>query len=70
MRRGHPEVDDLTKAVAETGATLGFDAIGSGRLASQILTAMERAASQTVTSHSRYGSTRHKQVYIYAMLDT
>ncbi|HEX4196118.1 MAG TPA: zinc-binding dehydrogenase [Caulobacteraceae bacterium] len=61
---------DLTKALVETGATLAFDAIGGGKLAGQILTAMEIAANQRATSYSRYGSTVHKQVYIYGGLDT
>lgn len=63
-------MDSLTKAVAEAGATLAFDAIGGGRLASQILTAMEIAASQrATTAFNRYGSSVHKQVYIYGGLD-
>jgi hypothetical protein len=36
---------ELTDALKATGATLAFDAIGGGRLASQILTGMEAAAS-------------------------
>jgi NADPH2:quinone reductase len=63
-------MDDLTTAIAETGATLGFDAVGGGPLASQILTCMERAASKAMTSYNRYGSSVHKQVYLYGMLDT
>ena len=50
-------MDDLTEAIAETGATLAFDATGGGDLASQILTCMERAASRNATEFSRYGST-------------
>ncbi len=61
--------DDLTDALAETGATLAFDATGGGRLASDILGCMERAASRTAEGFSRYGSTVHKQVYIYGGLD-
>jgi NADPH:quinone reductase-like Zn-dependent oxidoreductase len=61
---------DLTRALVETGATLAFDAIGGGRLAGQILTAMEIAANQRATTYSRYGSTVYKQVYIYGGLDT
>ncbi|MBW2282118.1 MAG: zinc-binding dehydrogenase [Deltaproteobacteria bacterium] len=60
---------DLTAALVETGATLAFDATGGGRLASQILACMEVAASQTSKEFSRYGSTTHKQVYIYGGLD-
>jgi NADPH:quinone reductase len=60
---------ELTDALMQTGATLAFDAIGGGRLASQILTCMEAAASATAPSYSRYGSSVHKQVYIYGSLD-
>jgi NADPH2:quinone reductase len=63
-------MDELTQAVAATGATLGFDAIGGGRLAGQILTAMEAALSRSATEYSRYGSATHKQVYLYGSLDT
>jgi NADPH2:quinone reductase len=63
-------LDDLTKALAETGATLAFDAIGGGKLAGQILGAMELAINQRATVYSRYGSSVHKQVYIYGGLDT
>ncbi|MBX3622153.1 MAG: zinc-binding dehydrogenase [Rhizobacter sp.] len=62
-------MEDLTKALIETGATLAFDAIGGGKLASQILAGMEAAANANATEYSRYGSTVHKQVYIYGMLD-
>jgi NADPH:quinone reductase-like Zn-dependent oxidoreductase len=60
----------LTDALADTGATIAFDAIGGGRLASQILTCMEAALARTATGYSRYGSSVHKQVYIYGSLDT
>ncbi len=60
---------DLTDALKATGATLAFDAIGGGRMASQILTCMETACNAAATGYSRYGSTVHKQVYIYGSLD-
>ncbi|UTW55678.1 zinc-binding dehydrogenase [Kordiimonas sp. SCSIO 12610] len=60
---------DLTDAVHETGATLGFDATGGGQLASNILTAMEGAAARTPGAYSVYGSIKHKQVYLYGGLD-
>jgi NADPH:quinone reductase-like Zn-dependent oxidoreductase len=63
-------MDDLTSALVETGATLAFDAIGGGKLAGQILTAMEVAINKTPKVYSRYGSNVHKQVYIYGGLDT
>jgi D-arabinose 1-dehydrogenase-like Zn-dependent alcohol dehydrogenase len=61
---------DLVERLTTTGATLAFDAIGGGRLASQILAGMEAAATAKATSYSRYGSTVFKQVYIYGGLDT
>jgi NADPH:quinone reductase len=61
---------DLTEALAATSATIAFDATGGGTLASQILNGMEKAANSTGAAYSRYGSTLHKQVYIYGGLDT
>lgn len=63
-------LDDLTQALVETGATIAFDAIGGGKLPGQILTAMEMAINKTAKTYSRYGSSVHKQVYIYGGLDT
>jgi NADPH:quinone reductase len=62
-------MDELTAALKATAATLAFDATGGGKLASQILTCMEAAASAAAGSYSRYGSSVHKQVYIYGSLD-
>jgi len=62
-------MSELTQALVATSATLGFDAIGGGKLAGQILTCMEAASAASATEYSRYGSTRHKQVYIYGGLD-
>ncbi len=62
-------MEELTAALRATAATLAFDATGGGRLASQILTCMEAAASAATEGYSRYGSTVHKQVYIYGSLD-
>ena len=61
---------DLVEALKATSATLAFDATGGGTLASQILNGMEEAANSTATEYSRYGSTVHKQAYIYGGLDT
>lgn len=61
---------DLIDAIHETGATLGFDATGGGKLASDILTGMEGAAARTPGAYSIYGSVAHKQVYLYGGLDT
>ena len=61
---------DLVAALQATSATLAFDATGGGTLASQLLNGMERAASASGAAYSRYGSTVHKQVYLYGGLDT
>jgi threonine dehydrogenase-like Zn-dependent dehydrogenase len=61
---------DLIEALKATSATLAFDATGGGTLASQILNGMEEAANATAAKYSRYGSSVHKQVYIYGALDT
>ncbi len=60
---------DLVDALVSTSATLAFDATGGGKLASQILSGMEIAANKSAKEFSRYGSTVHKQVYIYGGLD-
>ncbi|MGM0569405.1 zinc-binding dehydrogenase [Marinobacter sp.] len=60
---------DLTQALIDTGATIAFDPIGGGRLASDILTCMEAAVSRNMTDYSVYGSDIYKQVYIYGGLD-
>lgn len=61
--------DRLVDAIAETGATLAFDAIGGGKIGGQILAAMEVAAVKRMTTYSRYGSDTFKQLYIYGVLD-
>ncbi len=60
---------DLTEALVATGATIAFDATGGGRLAGQILACMEAALNNSAREYSRYGSTTHKQVYLYGGLD-
>ena len=62
-------VDGTAFGLVTTGATLAFDATGGGKLAGKILTCMEIAANKTATEYSRYGSTTHKQIYIYGGLD-
>ncbi len=61
--------DRLVDALVATGATLAFDAIGGGKLAGQILAAMEAAAMRGGAPFSVYGSSVQKQVYIYGGLD-
>jgi NADPH:quinone reductase len=67
---GSPDfLAELTDALAETSATIAFDAIGGGKLPGQILTCMEAAINRNAKEYSRYGSSVHKQVYLYGMLD-
>lgn len=61
---------DLDAQVAATGATLAFDAVGGGKLASQILSAMERHLLTGAADYNRYGSKVLKQLYFYGGLDT
>jgi hypothetical protein len=62
--------DELTDALAATGATLAFDATGGGTLAGQILASMEAAIARTQpATYSRYGTNVLKQVYIYGALE-
>ncbi|TAL66700.1 MAG: NADH oxidase, partial [Burkholderiaceae bacterium] len=63
-------MEDLTQALVDTGATIAFDATGGGKLGGHILSCMEAALSRTAKEYSRYGSTTHKQVYLYGGLDT
>ena len=60
---------DLVAALEATGATIAFDAVGGGGLASQVLNAMEAAATEPEAAYSRYGTTVWKQVYVYGALD-
>jgi NADPH:quinone reductase len=60
---------DLTAALQATGATIGFDATGGGLLASHILVCMEAAILANSSGYQRYGSSVHKQVYLYGGLD-
>ena len=60
---------DLVETLKATGATLAFDAVGGGKLAGQILSAMEAACVSKMTTYSRYGSPTRKHVYVYGALD-
>lgn len=62
-------VEELNAHISATGATLAFDAVGGGRLASQILSAMELHAVEGLGDYDRYGSRVRKQVYFYGGLD-
>ena len=64
--------ESLIANIKETDATLAFDATGGGnegKLAGQILSAMERAILSSSEEYQIYGSETHKQVYIYGGLD-
>jgi len=62
-------MESLIAVLTQTNATIGFDATGGGKLGGLILTAMEAAQAAKMGEFSRYGSTRHKQLYIYGGLD-
>ncbi len=62
-------IGELNDAVVATEATIAFDAIGGGRLAGDILRAMEAAAGTHATIYSRYSSTVHEQVCVCGGLD-
>jgi len=61
--------EQLRNAIAETRATIAFDAIGGGRMTNILLQAMEASELRFSSSYSLYGSDVLKQVYIYGALD-
>jgi len=61
--------DSLVAAIKATNATLAFDATGGGELSGRILSCMEIALRANMKEFSPYGSTQHKQVYIYGALN-
>ena len=61
-------LEDLAGAIGATKATMAFDAIGGGKLVSQILTVMEQV-SNSGAAYSRYGSNSPKHAFIYGALD-
>ncbi|MEO5708077.1 MAG: zinc-binding dehydrogenase [Alteraurantiacibacter sp.] len=62
--------DQLTAAIAATGAFIGFDPIGGGTTTDTCLRAMERVAAGRMTEFNRYGSSQPKAMHIYGRLDT
>ena len=62
-------MQDLSQALAATGATIAFDAVGGGPLAGQILACMEAVQLRSMKEYNVYGSPIHKQVYLYGRLD-
>lgn len=63
-------IPDLVEAIAATQAYLAFDATGGGKLANQILVAMEQASLRTHVARGPYGSNQMKQVYLFGGLQT
>lgn len=59
----------LRDAIAATGATIAFDAIGGGAMPGTLLEAVEEVAAGQMGFYSPYGSLTLKQVYIYGHLD-
>ncbi len=62
-------MDQLRAAIDATGAFVGFDPIGGGRMTDACLTAMEQVAQSKMSEYSRYGSTQDKTMYMYGRLD-
>lgn len=62
--------EDLRRAIAATGATIAFDAIGGGDSAATLHRAMEDVAVAQLGFYSPYGSFAPKQVCSYGHLDT
>ena len=58
---------ELTEAIAATGASCAFDAIGGGKMGNTVLSCMERALSRG--ADARYGSDTIKDLYVYGRLD-
>ena len=61
--------EGLQAAIAETGATVAFDATGGGKLGGRVVEAMEAVAVKRMARYDRYGSDVFKQLYIYGALD-
>jgi hypothetical protein len=61
--------EDLRAAIAATGATIAFDAIGGGAMPGELLEAIEDVEAARMPFYSPYGSTTFKQVFIYGHLD-
>ncbi|MBW8753023.1 MAG: zinc-binding dehydrogenase [Sphingomonadales bacterium] len=59
----------LRAAIAATGASIAFDAIGGGATPGMLLEAMEDVAAAQMGFYSPYGSLGLKQVFIYGHLD-
>lgn len=60
---------DLLDALVQTRATLCFDALSGGPVAGTVLDCMEQALGRLTSGYQRYGSTTHKQIYMYGILD-
>jgi NADPH:quinone reductase len=61
--------EQLRAAIAATGATIAFDAIGGGTMPGVLLEAMEDVAAARMGFYSPYGSLDLKSVFIYGHLD-
>lgn len=61
--------EQLRAAIAATGATIAFDAIGGGDTPGMLLEAMEDMAASQMGFYSPYGSMTLTQVNIYGHLD-
>jgi NADPH2:quinone reductase len=62
-------MQQLIDAVAETKATVVFDAVGGGTISGAILTAIEQAQQRAAGDAGFYGSAIEKRAYIYGRLE-
>lgn len=60
---------DLIDAIAATRATLCFDALSGGPVPGAIPASIEKVLNRVTSEYKRYGSTEHKQIYMYGALD-
>jgi NADPH:quinone reductase-like Zn-dependent oxidoreductase len=65
----HSFDEDLRAAIAATGATIAFDAIGGGLMPGALLGAFEDVAAARLGYWAPYGSPDDKRVLIYGRLD-
>jgi NADPH:quinone reductase-like Zn-dependent oxidoreductase len=61
--------EQLRAAIAATGATAAFDAIGGGDTPGLLIEAMEAVAAAQMGFYSPYGSLTLKEVFVYGHLD-
>ncbi|MDZ4264519.1 MAG: hypothetical protein U1D00_02235 [Mycobacterium sp.] len=61
---------DLLAAITTSRATIAFDALGGGTIASSLMSTMETAAVARSPRDNPFGSLDRKHVYVYGHLDS